>query len=105
MSEKKKSSYHFSMKTSLLTLGLCVIVSTASATDEGVRLRNYSGGDASPTDVILLPRTDFNGDAKSDIIWQNSSTGQRSIWLMNGTVRTSSVNLPTIPIQWDIRNH
>ena len=28
---------------------------------------------------------DFNGDGKSDILWQNSATGQRSIWLMNGT--------------------
>ena len=45
---------------------------------------------------------DFNGDGKSDILWQNSSTGQRSIWLMNGTVLASIVNLPTVPIQWDI---
>ena len=29
-------------------------------------------------------------------------TGQRAIWLMNGTVRTSSVNLPTISTQWNI---
>src|SRR5216117_2955576 len=29
-------------------------------------------------------RSDFNGDGKSDILWQNTSTGQRLIWLMNG---------------------
>jgi hypothetical protein len=52
--------------------------------------------------AIEVAPADFNGDFKPDIIWQNSSTGQRSVWLMNGTVRTSIVNLPTVPIQWDI---
>ena len=28
---------------------------------------------------------DFNGDARSDILWRNTSTGQAVIWLMNGT--------------------
>ena len=27
---------------------------------------------------------DFNGDGFSDILWQNTSTGQASIWEMNG---------------------
>ena len=28
---------------------------------------------------------DFNGDGRSDLIWRNESSGQTSIWLMNGT--------------------
>ena len=28
---------------------------------------------------------DFNGDGISDILWQNTSTGQAAIWEMNGT--------------------
>jgi hypothetical protein len=28
---------------------------------------------------------DFNDDGHSDILWQNTSTGQVSIWEMNGT--------------------
>ena len=28
---------------------------------------------------------DFNDDGYSDILWQNTSTGQASIWEMNGT--------------------
>ena len=28
---------------------------------------------------------DFNGERKADILWQNTSTGQRVISLMNGT--------------------
>jgi peptidyl-prolyl cis-trans isomerase A (cyclophilin A) len=81
-------------------------------TGEGVPVRNYTPGmNATPANLVnvtmvrLFPKTDFNGDFRSDILWQNSSTGQRSIWLMNGTVRASIVNLPTVPIQWDIRNH
>ncbi len=41
-------------------------------------------------------RSDFNGDAKADILWQNSSSGQRVIWLMNGTTLQSVVSLGTV---------
>jgi hypothetical protein len=47
-------------------------------------------------------RSDFNGDGKADILWQNNSTGQRLIWLMNGTVHQSNVSLGTVPTQWSI---
>ncbi len=50
-------------------------------------------------------RSDFNGDGKADILWQNSSTGERVIWLMNGTTFQSQVNLPTVPTVWSIRNY
>ena len=43
---------------------------------------------------------DFNGDGKSDILWQNTATGKRSLWLMNGTTRTSSVSLGTVGTGW-----
>jgi hypothetical protein len=35
---------------------------------------------------VLRPGTagDFNGDGKSDIVWRSSTTGQSSVWLMNG---------------------
>jgi hypothetical protein len=36
---------------------------------------------------------DFNRDGKSDILWQNSSTGERIIWLMDGTTFQSFVSL------------
>ncbi|HAF14676.1 MAG TPA: VCBS repeat-containing protein, partial [Blastocatellia bacterium] len=47
---------------------------------------------------------DFNGDRKADILWQDTS-GARAIWLMNGTVRSSSVSLGTVPTSWSIRNY
>jgi hypothetical protein len=50
-------------------------------------------------------RSDFNGDGKADILWQNTSTGQRVIWLMNGTTHTSTVNLATEGTSWSIRDY
>jgi hypothetical protein len=48
------------------------------------------------------PKADFNGDGKSDIVWQNTSTGARAIWLMNGASYSSAVSLSTVPTQWQI---
>src|SRR6266536_2159509 len=45
---------------------------------------------------IFPPKADFNGDGKSDILWQNNSTGERVIWLMNGTSLISSVSFATV---------
>jgi hypothetical protein len=38
----------------------------------------------------------------SNILWQNSSTGQRQIWVMNRTVHAATVNLGTLSTQWNI---
>ena len=38
----------------------------------------------------ITASNDFNGDALADILWQNSSTGDVAVWLMNGATRTSS---------------
>ena len=32
---------------------------------------------------------DFDGDGQSDILWQNRSTGQVVVWLMNGLTTAS----------------
>jgi hypothetical protein len=48
------------------------------------------------------PNKDFNGDCKADILWQNNSTGQRVIWLMNGTTFQSYVSLGTVGTSWSI---
>jgi FG-GAP-like repeat len=47
-------------------------------------------------------KSDFNGDGKADILWQNTSTGQRIITLMNRTVIQSVVNLGTVATSWSI---
>ena len=45
---------------------------------------------------------DFSGDGSPDILWQNTSTGERLIWLMNGTSYASSVSLGVMGLQWRI---
>ena len=45
---------------------------------------------------------DFNGDGNADILWQNTVTGQRGIWLMNGTTFQSFVDLGTVGTSWSI---
>src|SRR6266516_1584744 len=51
---------------------------------------------------IFPPKADFNGDGKSDILWQNSVTGERLIWLMNGTSLSTSVSLGIVGTSWNI---
>ena len=37
---------------------------------------------------------DYNGDGKSDILFQNAVTGTPMVWTMNGTSVTASATLP-----------
>lgn len=41
---------------------------------------------------------DFNGDTKSDLVFQNQTTGQIAIWFMKGPIRTGGVVLPHTPL-------
>ena len=47
-------------------------------------------------------KNDFNRDGQVDILWQNINTGERSIWLMNGTAYSSGVALPNVPTAWSM---
>jgi hypothetical protein len=58
-----------------------------------------------PTQWRIAGTGDFNGDGETDILWQNSATGERAIWLMNGTSYSRSVSLGVVPTQWEMRNH
>jgi hypothetical protein len=53
-------------------------------------------------ETIFPPKADFNGDGKSDILWQNNSTGERVIWLMNGTSLLRNVHFVTLGTLWNI---
>jgi hypothetical protein len=45
---------------------------------------------------------DFNADGKADLIWENTSTGDRLVWLMNGTSYSSSLFIGTVGTAWHI---
>jgi hypothetical protein len=44
----------------------------------------------------------FNGDGYADLVWENTSTGERAIWLLKKGVFSSKIDLPTVPVQWHI---
>ena len=44
--------------------------------------------------------TDFNGDGKSDILLSNALTGDRVIWLMNGTAIGTNAFAGNVPVEW-----
>jgi hypothetical protein len=46
---------------------------------------------------------DFNADSKPDLIWENTTTGDRSIWFMDGSTWNGSyAALPQVPAVWRI---
>jgi hypothetical protein len=63
---------------------------------------------AGSSDIFLtkfnrLTTCDFNGDGKTDILWRHKTTGQNSVWLMNGTTYLSSAWFPTVSdVDWEI---
>jgi glucose/arabinose dehydrogenase len=46
--------------------------------------------------------SDFNADGHSDILWENTATGDRAIWYLNGTDIDSFGYLAGIPTEWTI---
>jgi hypothetical protein len=48
-----------------------------------------------------IPR-DFSADGSVDIVWQNNATGDRTIWLMDGTNWIGESALPTVSTSWQI---
>jgi len=64
------------------------------------------GSDGRPTIALdafkLNPPADFNSDGHADILWQNTATGERDLWLMNGTQSASAVPLGTVALAWSI---
>ena len=51
--------------------------------------------------VAFGPRRDFNGDDHQDLHWQNVTSGQSAVWLMNGLTTTSSAITLTDP-NWKV---
>jgi hypothetical protein len=56
-----------------------------------------------PNPAAFAATGDFNGDCKSDILWQNSGTGQVYMWLMNGTSILSNQSPGSSTSDWVIQ--
>ena len=46
--------------------------------------------------------TDFNSDGRTDIVWENTVTGNRGFWLMNGTTFASWVDVGIVSTDWHV---
>ena len=51
--------------------------------------------------ALAVPKNDFGGDGKSDILWHNVN-GQLSIWQMDGQTLVSAGAVVSIPPAWQI---
>jgi hypothetical protein len=51
----------------------------------------------------IVGMDDFNNDSRTDILWRNSTNGQKAVWFMNGTTVTGFAVLDSMTDQnWEI---
>jgi hypothetical protein len=56
-----------------------------------------------PTEWRPAAFGDFNLDARGDVVWLRASTGETSIWLMNGNgTPATAVRSDTVPAPWTL---
>ena len=55
-----------------------------------------------PIQWHIAAAADFLGTGQADLVWENTVTGQRSIWVMQNGVPQFVISLPTISTQWRI---
>jgi alpha-tubulin suppressor-like RCC1 family protein len=56
-----------------------------------------------PTAWSLVALADYDGDGESDFFWQNPTTAEILVWLMNGTAYRTTVSPGSPPPPWRLR--
>ncbi len=56
--------------------------------------------------IVRTIKDDFNGDNNSDVLWQNTTTGDVAAWLMGNGLTITSANYIArgIPNKWQIKS-
>jgi hypothetical protein len=100
----------------IATLGTTVFVAIRASGLGSVATYDASTGDSlnanfitglrSPYGLAVAPANpdskDFNGSGYDDLVWENTATGERAIWILNDGVHSSSISLPTASLSWHI---
>ena len=69
-----------------LALGVCTIAADQSGSANFLAAAQFTQSITVTAAVTVNGvRSDFDGDAKSDIFWRDQSTGANALWFMNGT--------------------
>jgi len=72
------------------------LTTNAAQTRDGVYLDDIGiWGEPFTRARIVASKWDLNGDLQADILWRNTSTGEISAWLMNGTTHLSTISIGT----------
>jgi hypothetical protein len=90
-----------------ISTGVILQSRVAFPTSTGLTYRIAVDGYNGSTGHIVLhwgraAAADFDLNGVTDILFQNSSTGQRMAWLMDETGSSSSSNLPSATTEWNI---
>jgi len=101
---------NFGAHTSLLIPGATSstynVPPSAARAGYWVRVTGTCGTADSRIATIMPPaayvKGDFNADDRADLVWQNSATGQTTLWLMNGTTYAGEAQLPAVGSGWTI---
>jgi FG-GAP repeat len=68
----------------------------------GAQVMQSAGLGSAPTSWTIVETGDFNGDGKSDILWQDTS-GNVAIWFMSGAQVTQSAGVGNVATVWSIQ--
>jgi hypothetical protein len=69
----------------------------------GAAVSQAGGLGTIPTAFSIVQTGDYNGDGKSDLLWQDTN-GDTSIWFMNGVTVSSGGAVGTISTPWTIES-
>ena len=63
---------------------------------------NSAGLESLPSNQVSFTASSTGAPNQAELVWENTTTGDRSIWIMQNGVPAYNISLPTIQIQWQI---
>ena len=76
--------------------------SARAAVSQAIGTCTTANPNPNPNPASFAAVNDFNGDCRSDILWQNSGSGDVFLWFMNGTTFGSSGSIGSPTFDWII---